>query len=179
MTKEYKHKEYLMPNRGYAIIGLEEPKQWNNVGQVCRAATNYDVANVFVQGMRYQRSAADTTEYWRHKPLINVDDLLTVIPRGAEIIAVDLIPGAESIYNFEHPNQAYYIFGREDGTVSKRVIERADHVIYIPTAHCLNLAMAVHTVLYDRSYKRQEYHMKMPLGKDAEQLNIVDDAVGV
>jgi len=54
---------------------------------------------------------------------------------------------------FEHPEQALYIFGPEDGTISQAVIDSADDVVYVPTHGCMNLAASVNVLLYDRLSK--------------------------
>lgn len=159
----YAHKDYLEQegfHRGYSMIGLYDTKNWNNIGTVLRSATNYDVASVMVEGYRYRRSATDTTEYWRHKPLFNVASLMESVPLGCETVCVELTDEAENIFDFVHPDRAFYIFGPEDGSLPKEMSKRADHTIYIPTVHCLNLGMTVHTVLYDRAFKRRESYRK-------------------
>ena len=55
--------------------------------------------------------------------------------------------------DFIHPEQAYYIFGPEDGSLKSEILDRCDHVVYIPTIGCMNLAATVHVVLYDRMSK--------------------------
>jgi tRNA(Leu) C34 or U34 (ribose-2'-O)-methylase TrmL len=54
---------------------------------------------------------------------------------------------------YQHPNQAFYIFGPEDGTISQGILDRADDVVYVPTIGCMNLAASVNVVLYDRMAK--------------------------
>src|SRR5213079_3262343 len=71
-------------------------------------------------------------------------------------VAVELRPGAESLVSFEHPEDALYVFGPEDGGLEKAVRVRCHRFVVIPTHHCLNLAAAVNVVLYDRRLKRQQ-----------------------
>ena len=54
---------------------------------------------------------------------------------------------------YQHPGNALYIFGPEDGTIGQKVIDRADSVVFIPTIGSLNLAAAVNVMLYDRLAK--------------------------
>ena len=54
---------------------------------------------------------------------------------------------------YQHPGNALYIFGPEDGTIDQKVIDRADSVVFIPTIGSLNLAAAVNVMLYDRLAK--------------------------
>ena len=43
--------------------------------------------------------------------------LAAAMPAGAVPVAVELVPGAEDITWFEHPENAAYVFGPEDGTL--------------------------------------------------------------
>ena len=62
---------------------------------------------------------------------------------------------AENLVDFEHPERAVYIFGPEDGEVSKGVRSVCHRFVCIPTLNDgpLNLAAAVNVVLYDRLAK--------------------------
>ena len=55
--------------------------------------------------------------------------------------------------DFQHPENALYIFGPEDGTITQDVINLADAVVYVPTIGCMNLAASVNVLLYDRLAK--------------------------
>lgn len=70
-----------------------------------------------------------------------------------QLVCVELVEGATPLPEFDHPDNAYYLFGPEDGTLDQAVIDRADAVVFIPTRGCLNLAAAVNVVLYDRLAK--------------------------
>ena len=121
-----------------------------------RAAGCYRADAVFYTGERYARAAkfhTDTKDRSREIPLSGVDCLLDIVPEGAKIVCVDLVEGATALPDFKHPEEAVYIFGPEDGTISQRVIDRADAVVYVPTVGCMNLAAAVNVILYDRLAK--------------------------
>ncbi|WP_027857320.1 RNA methyltransferase [Marinobacterium jannaschii] len=137
-------------------IGLTNPKSPTNVGAVMRAAGCYRVDSVFYTGERYDRAArfhTDTKSVSREIPLTGVNCLLDQIPEGMQVVCVDLIEGAVPLPEFQHPQQAIYIFGPEDGTISQQVIDRADAVVYVPTVGCMNLAASVNVLLYDRLAK--------------------------
>ncbi len=139
-----------------AYIGLTNPKTPSNVGSVMRAAGCFGVAAVFYTGKRYERAAqfnTDTKSVNRNIPLNNVASLLASIPAGTKLVCVELAEGAISLTEFEHPDQAFYLFGPEDGTLDQEVIDRADAVVYVPTVGCMNLAATVNVVLYDRLAK--------------------------
>ncbi len=99
--------------------------------------------------------AADTMKAWRHMPCVEVYDLLNVTPYGCIPVAVELCDRAKPLYRFTHPERAYYIFGPEDGSVKREILERVPLVVSVPTNGCMNLAATVNVVLYDRMAKQQ------------------------
>lgn len=141
--------------RGYAAIGLHMPKSALNVGSALRAAGCYGAAMVAASGQRYHRASTDTQAAFRHLPLLQTDDLHSVIPFGCVPVAVDLIEGATPLPAYVHPERAFYIFGPEDGTLGNGVTSWCRDVIYIPTNYCMNLAACINVVLYDRMLKRE------------------------
>lgn len=143
-----------MSGRGYACIGLNRPKDSNNIGGVLRAAGCYSADLIAVAGARYRRSATDTQAAYRHIPLIHTDDLHLVVPFDCVPVAVDLIDGATPLQEYKHPERAFYIFGPEDGTLGKSTTDWCRDVVYVPTSYCMNLAATVNVILYDRMAKR-------------------------
>lgn len=146
--------------RGFAVISLDNPKQPGNLGGVLRAAQCYGAAQVNVSGYRARlgiRSNANTGKAERHLPVFTVADPLDYLPFDCEVVAVDIIPGAKPLQEFKHPHRAAYIFGAEDATLGKRITDRAQHVVFIPTRICMNLAACVNVVLYDRMLKGGDF----------------------
>lgn len=143
-----------MTVRGFASIGLVRPKDKHNVGGVMRAAHVYGAAMVAIQGDRTPyTSQQDVTKAYRHIPVLRSDDLFNLCPMGAVPVAVDLIEGATPLPEFEHPHAAFYIFGPEDGTLNRSIVENCPHRVVVPTAYCMNLAATVNVILYDRMAK--------------------------
>ncbi|MDP4984738.1 RNA methyltransferase [Pseudoalteromonas tunicata] len=139
-----------------ASIGLVNPKSPTNVGAVMRAAGCYGVDSVFYSGVRFDRArkfATDTKNVSEHIPLIGIADLKQAVPEGAKVIAVELIEGATALTRYQHPDNAFYVFGPEDGSLGKDILKWCDDVVYIPTIGCMNLAATVNVVLYDRLAK--------------------------
>ncbi len=141
--------------RGYACIGLDNPKAAVNVGSALRAAGCYGAAMVAMTGNRSGKTPTDTMKQYRHRPLLRVENLQDVIPYDCVPVAVDLIDGAIPLPEYEHPERAFYIFGAEDATLGERVISWCRDTIYIPTDGCMNLAATVNVVLYDRLVKQK------------------------
>ncbi|MEH6454615.1 MAG: RNA methyltransferase [Psychromonas sp.] len=144
-----------MPDKK-VVIGLSNPKSPTNVGAVMRAAGCYAVDEVIYSGNRYDRAIklnTDTKKVSETIPLTSVSDLLDNKADNLKIVCVDLIEGATPLPAFEHPDNALYIFGPEDGTIKQSVINQADAVVYVPTIGCMNLAASVNVLLYDRLAK--------------------------
>ncbi len=145
-----------MSKKNKISIGLCDPKTPMNVGAVMRAAGCYTVDSVYYTGQRYDRAAkfqTDTKSVTNNIPLNNVSSLLDSADSEMKIICVELVEGAMPLPKFKHPENAFYIFGPEDGTIEQSVIDKADDVVYIPTVGCMNLAATVNVLLYDRLVK--------------------------
>jgi len=107
-----------------------------------------------VYGARYRQSPTDTTSAYQHIPLYHTADLHDAIPYDCVPVAVEITDGTVDLTSYEHPERAYYVFGPEDGSVRNEVLAWCRDVVRIPSAYCLNLAIAVTVVLYDRSAKQ-------------------------
>jgi tRNA(Leu) C34 or U34 (ribose-2'-O)-methylase TrmL len=142
-----------MSDRGFATIGLYNPKFNSNIGGVLRACGCYNVGAILIEGDRYKKSRQDTQKVHRHIPVCHVDSLIKSKPLGSQIVAVEFIKNSRNLKDFIHPESAFYLFGPEDDSISKEVLDKADYVVYIPTEFCLNLSQAASTILYDRHVK--------------------------
>lgn len=106
-----------------ARILLINPKYAHNVGAVVRAASCYSAESVRWTGKRV-KSKEDARERLpreeRMKQYQEVDFSLTDrpfegYPKGVTPVAIELLPNCESLHAFEHPEDALYVFGPEDG----------------------------------------------------------------
>jgi len=143
-----------------AHIGLTDPKSPDNVGAVMRAAGCYEASSVSYTGNRFNKATArgqklhtDTKNVNRRIPLQHITSFQEAIPKGAVPVAIELVEGATSLIDYQHPEHAYYIFGPEDKSLDKAVVAWCRDVIYVPTVGCMNLAATVNVVLYDRIAK--------------------------
>ena len=147
-----------MGKRGYVGIGLHFPKNPINVGSVLRAADCFGADFIATSGKRYTRAPTDVGNAYQHIPLIQVDeDLSQIIPYNCIPIAIELVEGAQPLHTFTHPERAFYVFGPEDSSLGKEVLNWCQQVLYVPTSLALNLAACVNIVLYDRAAKRNEW----------------------
>lgn len=155
----------MMNSRGYAAIGLHNPKDPANVGGAMRAATVYGAGLLVLGGPRpkhYMGFKTDTTRAWRNIPTVFSPHVLDSIPYDCIPIAVDLVPGARSLVDFQHPDRAFYVFGPEDGTLGHEITDRCAYSLFVPTpGPCMNLAATVNVVLYDRLAKGTFRHPRV------------------
>lgn len=143
-------------NTGKVTICLTNPKSPTNVGAVLRAAGCFGANEILYTGNRYDRAKKFTTDTQNINDeigLSHVEDFLAEKPDGVALICVDLVEGATSLPEFQHPESAFYVFGPEDGSINQKVIDKADHVVFMPTNGSLNLGASVNVVLYDRAAK--------------------------
>lgn len=137
-------------------LGLVNPKNPVNVASILRSAGCYGVQSVFYTGVRYRFAKefnADTKAFHKKIPTVGVDSLQQMIPQGATVVAVELSEGAIPLPEYEHPDNAFYILGPEDGSIGEDILKWCDHVVYVPTYSCMNVAATANVLLYDRLAK--------------------------
>ncbi len=160
-------------------VVLMNPKYPHNVGAALRACSCWGVGQLWWTGDRVtldmprgQRLPREERMKGYRSVQLSRDDRVFERFASASVtpIAVELRPQAESLVTFEHPDNALYVFGPEDGSLSKPVRLLCHRFVVIPTHHCLNLAAAVNVVLYDRRVKRMLAGVE-PLGSVREMLH--------
>lgn len=142
--------------RGYCGIGVYDPKFDCNVGTLLRSARALGAAFCFTVGDTRGIVSTDTTKSFRHMPTYHYadqDDFLAHLPKGAALVGVELSPDAESLVSFAHPEAAVYLLGNEARGIPPEVLARCQRVVQIPSAYCLNVAVAGAICLYDRIAK--------------------------
>lgn len=145
-----------------AVI-LINPKFAHNVGAALRACSCFGVRQLIYTGDRIEGDLAlkgrlpreERMKGYKDVDLCACDYPFERLPDDAVPIAVELREGSTPLTFFEHPENAVYVFGPEDGSLRHVQVRECHQFIVIPSAHCLNLAAAVNVVLYDRRVKRQ------------------------
>lgn len=140
--------------RGFFGIGVEGISKQANAGSLLRSAHAFGASFFFtvnpsidLGGLR----TADTSAAYDHLPVYNFarpDDLL--LPKGAQLVAVELTDDAIDLPSFRHPASAVYVLGPEKANVSPAMLARCDHVLKIPVKFCVNVGVAGAIVMYDR-----------------------------
>jgi tRNA C32,U32 (ribose-2'-O)-methylase TrmJ len=144
-------------------IALVRPRYAHNVGSAIRAASCYGVPQVWLsgnrvalegQGKRYRLPREERMKGYGEVEICHADYFFDAFPGDVVPVAIELVPGTENLIDFVHPEKAVYVFGPEDGSLGSVELRHCHRFVRIPTRHCLNLATAVTTVLYDRHLKR-------------------------
>jgi len=145
-----------------AVI-LTNPKHGHNVAGALRACSSFGVRQLWVTGQRVteelaarrrlpreerMKAYADTELCWCDYPF-------EAFASGTRIVAVEVMPSATPLTWFEHPQDAVYVFGPEDGGLGQVSKRHCTDFVVIPSLHCLNLACAVNVVLADRVMKAE------------------------
>ena len=124
----------------------------NPAGKGDKSWTRSNGLAVGVEGERGPRLPARMRGY-ADVTLVNHDYPFDLLVKEAVPVGVELLPGTTNLAWFEHPENAVYVFGPEDGGLSKSARLNCHYFVQIPGYHCLNLAAAVNVVLYDRTVK--------------------------
>lgn len=143
-----------------AAILLIDPKYPHNLGAIVRTCAAFGVRDVRYTGNRIDRRLSELSRLPREERMRGYrsvdwrrtdrpfDDFPMLTP-----VAIEVRENSESLPAFEHPADALYVFGPEDGSLTNVTLRHCHRFVAIPTRHCLNLSIAVSTVLYDRQAK--------------------------
>lgn len=148
-------------NLSFPAVAMFDPRYPHNVGAAVRAASCFGLKQVWLQGTRVANEVWASKRLPREERMKGFSDVEILLedrpfehfPSDAVPVAIELLPGSENLFEFEHPEKAIYIFGPEDGGVPRQVRGMCHRRVFIPTLHCTNLAAAVYLVLYDRAMK--------------------------
>ncbi len=163
-----------LPELGFPSIVLFNPKFSANVVNVHRLAACWGAPQVWCTGSRVaqdmgQRRRTRLPPEERMRGFGRVDLIWckravdVFATAGARVIGVELKEGARTLLEFDHSAASHdgrvaYVFGPEDGGLAESITTVCDDVVQIPAFHSLNLATAVSTVMWDRTYKLWRDH---------------------
>ncbi len=139
--------------RGYFAIGAERISKPMNFGNLMRSAHAFGAKFFFTVAAhpRAFEAKSDTSKAFHRLPVYRwASPKEIVLPERCKLIGIELVEGATDLPSFQHPLYAAYILGPELGMLSDEVLSQCDHVVKIPTAFCINVAMAGAIVMYDR-----------------------------
>jgi tRNA(Leu) C34 or U34 (ribose-2'-O)-methylase TrmL len=144
-------------------VALMNPKYGHNVSGTLRACSAFGVGQLWFTGTRVVEEWEKQGRLPREERMKAYNDVdVFWEERFFDAFAGDIIPvavevmdSAEPLTTFEHPEQALYVFGPEDGGLGKVARMHCYRHVIIPSDHCLNLATAVTLVLGHRRMQRQ------------------------
>jgi len=145
-------------------VALINPKFSHNVGGTLRACAAFGADKLYVTGNRAQWEITgkgrrlpreERMRAYKDKVELIRDDRPFDHCAGLTPVAVEVDPAAEPLAAFQHPDNALYVFGPEDGSIPKAARGHCHRFVIIPSDHCLNLAAAVSCVLMHRRLQRQ------------------------
>lgn len=141
-------------------VALINPKHARNVGAALRACSCFGIHQLWYTGNRislagkHRLPREERMKGYADVDLRQYDYVFDQFSSDVTPVAIELVPNSESLATFEHPENALYVFGPEDGSLESVTLRHCHRFVTIPTRHCTNLAAAVYLVLYDRMLKR-------------------------
>lgn len=138
-------------------VVLINPKYTHNLAAAIRACSCFGIDNLVYTGDRMKIEANERLpREERMKGYAAVDWKRNDFPLNGQgtPVCVEVLEKSESLTTFEHPDDAIYVFGPEDGSVPQSFKVNCFRFVHIPAHHCLNLAAAVNVVLCHRMMQR-------------------------
>lgn len=154
-----------------SIICLTNPKYPHNVGAAIRACSCWGIKKLVWSGKRvphpdewaeselheFRIPREERMKGYKNVELIKSERFKDIIQESGCIpIAIELVEGAENLFDFKHPDKPMYIFGPEDGSIPSTILQHCYRFVSIPTKHCLNLGCAINVVLGHRANQLYE-----------------------
>ena len=142
-------------------VVLINPKYPHNVGAAIRACSCFDVNSLVWTGDRvnpakYERlPREERMKGYQRVDFRRWDRPFDLFPETRVPVSVEVFDNSEPLTTFEHPENAVYVFGPEDGFVPQVVRRLCHRFVHIPAHFCLNLSAAVNVVLAHRLMSRQ------------------------
>lgn len=160
-----KTKIFTAPEKGLApAVALVNPKYGHNAAGVLRACSAFGMKQLWISGERCLDEWAargrlpreERMKAYGNVEVCSCDYFYDAYDTAStRIVAVEVQKNAVPLTYFEHPDNALYVFGPEDGGLGSMHLAHCTDFVIIPSAHCLNLACAVNVVLAHRTMQRQ------------------------
>lgn len=136
-------------------VVLISPLYLFNVENIVRTTEGFGVKRLsFVNSKNYdaqisrQNFSAEVVYY------DNLNDFLKTRESDAyRFVSVEYREDAQSLWEFEHPQDPIYIFGSEMRSLEQRVLDSCENIVQIPTKGAIFLSSSVAIVLSDHARK--------------------------
>jgi tRNA(Leu) C34 or U34 (ribose-2'-O)-methylase TrmL len=142
-------------------IVLIDAKYPHNVGAAIRACSCFEVKSLVWTGQRvnpakYERlPREERMKGYKRVQFRNYERPLELFADNPAPVCVEVFDTSEPLTTFEHPENALYAFGPEDGYVPQVMRRLCHRFVHIPAHFCLNLSASVNVVLAHRLMSRQ------------------------
>lgn len=121
------------------IIIADNLRTPENIGAILRLAANIGADKVlFVndddkqfKDYRILRTSSGASDKMNWKS-ISSEDLSKHIPKGYHIVALETVPNAKNIFNYNFKKKIAFIVGNEVNGISDNLLAAAHDIIYIP-----------------------------------------------
>lgn len=145
-----------------AVIMIN-PKYGHNAASALRSCAAFDVPQLWITGDRVlsewktagRISREERMRFYTDDVAVTWCDYPFDAFDNAVPVAIEVRDNSESLTDFDHPENAVYVFGPEDGGLTKVHARFCHRFVIIPSRHCLNLATAITVVLADRQMKQE------------------------
>jgi tRNA(Leu) C34 or U34 (ribose-2'-O)-methylase TrmL len=159
-----KKDQVVFNNKNTPAVLMHNPKYIHNVSAAVRGCSCFGSNTLIFTGTRvleqlksgkkgYRLPREERMKGYKDVQLLNDEYPFNRFPSCVVPVAVEVRPNAEFLPNFNHPVHPLYVFGPEDGSIPQIYLKHCQRFLYIPAKHCLNLAVAINLVLYDRISK--------------------------
>lgn len=134
-------------------VVLINPKYPHNLAATIRACSCFGIEYLYYTGERMEIKEGDRLP--REERMKGYKEVIwrrddTPIYGSGTPVCVEICEQSEPLTTFQHPIDAVYIFGPEDGGVTQSFKVKCHRFVHIPARHCLNLAAAVNVILCHR-----------------------------
>lgn len=142
-----------------AMVGIDT-KYGHNAASLLRVCSAFGYEQLWLTGDRWAEGwdkrmpREERMRAFRKVRVYRSEDPLRAFGDGVTPVAVEVMPYAEQLPFFEHPENPVYVFGPEDGGLPDWARRNCHRHVIIPTEQCVNLAGAAYIVAYDRRAKR-------------------------
>jgi tRNA(Leu) C34 or U34 (ribose-2'-O)-methylase TrmL len=138
-----------------------DPKFPHNVGAAIRACSCFGVNSLVWTGSRvnpakYERlPREERIKGYKRVDFQNNDRPFDLFPKDCVPVCVEVFENSEPLTIFEHPENALYVFGPEDGRIPQVIRRLCHRFVHIPAHFCLNLSASINVMLAHRLMSRQ------------------------
>ena len=144
----------LDESRSNLEVAVENLERDFNMGTIIRNANAFNVRKVHVIGSKQwnKRGAMKTDAYLHIEYYKTPADFFEAMEQaGREVIAIDIVPGAESLGKTALPRNAVLVFGSEGPGLSRQMLDGASRVVMIDqfgSTRSINVGVASGIAMY-------------------------------